>query len=69
MSGGNVTVTPTPTASDPVLAEIVRRLVAACQPERVLPFGSIARAVRGLGVPRYILVSTVSSFRRQPYLK
>ncbi len=34
-------------AHDPVLAEIVRRLVAAYQPERVYLFGSVARGEAG----------------------
>ncbi len=32
---------------DPVLAEIVRRLVAACQPERIYLFGSKSRGQSG----------------------
>lgn len=36
-----------PTADDPVLAEIVRRLVAALEPERIYPFGSLARGEGG----------------------
>jgi predicted nucleotidyltransferase len=32
---------------DPVLAEIVRRLVKACQPERIYLFGSMARGDAG----------------------
>ncbi|HZU04751.1 MAG TPA: nucleotidyltransferase domain-containing protein [Chloroflexota bacterium] len=34
-------------ARDPVLAEIVRRLVAAYQPERIYLFGSVARGEAG----------------------
>ena len=34
-------------ARDPVLAEIVRRLVKACQPERIYLFGSMARGDAG----------------------
>ena len=34
-------------ANDPVLAEIVRRLVAAFQPERIYLFGSMARGDAG----------------------
>jgi len=33
----------TPAADDPVLAELVRRLVEAYQPERIYLFGSVAR--------------------------
>lgn len=33
--------------SDPVLAEIVRRLVEAYQPERIYLFGSVARGDAG----------------------
>jgi uncharacterized protein len=38
-----------PAADDPVLAEILRRLVAAYQPERVYLFGSAARGDSGPG--------------------
>ena len=37
----------TPTADDPALAEIVRRLVEAYQPERIYLFGSVARGDAG----------------------
>lgn len=37
----------TPTASDPALAEAVRRLVDAYQPERMYLFGSVARGDAG----------------------
>ena len=37
----------TPAADDPVLAEAVRRLVAAYQPERIYLFGSVARGDAG----------------------
>lgn len=37
----------TPTARDPVLAEIVQRLVEAYQPERIYLFGSVARGDAG----------------------
>ena len=37
----------TPTASDPALAELVRRLVAVYQPERIYLFGSVARGDAG----------------------
>lgn len=36
-----------PTAEDPALAEAVRRLVAAYQPERIYLFGSVARGDAG----------------------
>jgi excisionase family DNA binding protein len=36
-----------PPGDDPVLAEIVRRLVEAYEPERVYLFGSVARGNRG----------------------
>jgi hypothetical protein len=37
----------TPTARDPALAEVVRRLVEAYQPERIYLFGSVARGDAG----------------------
>lgn len=37
----------TPTAEDPALAEVVRRLVAAYQPECIYLFGSVARGDAG----------------------
>jgi predicted nucleotidyltransferase len=37
----------TPTANDPVLTEVVRRLVKAYRPERVYAFGSVARGDAG----------------------
>ena len=40
---------PSPTAGDPVLAEIVRRLVAAYDPEAMYLFGSAARGEQGPG--------------------
>jgi excisionase family DNA binding protein len=40
-------LTPAPTRSDPVLAEILRRLVPAYEPERVYLFGSAARGDSG----------------------
>jgi len=36
-----------PTADDPALAEAVRRLIAAYEPERVYLFGSVARGDAG----------------------
>jgi predicted nucleotidyltransferase len=47
MVNENATVFVTPTASDPVLAELVRRLVEAYQPERIYLFGSVARGDAG----------------------
>lgn len=44
--GAEKAVTPEP-GSDPLLSEIVRRLVAAYQPERVYLFGSMARGDAG----------------------
>jgi predicted nucleotidyltransferase len=38
----------TPTAGDPALAEVVRRLVHAYQPERIYLFGSVARGDAGV---------------------
>ena len=38
---------PAPTASDPVLAEVVRRLVETYRPERIYLFGSVARGDSG----------------------
>src|SRR6266567_2338685 len=37
----------TPSAADPVLAEVVRRLVEAYLPERIYVFGSVARGDAG----------------------
>ena len=37
----------TPTASDPALAEVVRRLVEAYRPARIYLFGSVARGDAG----------------------
>lgn len=47
MAGENVTIFRTPTAGDPVLAEVVHRLVEAYQPERIYLFGSVARGDAG----------------------
>lgn len=47
MAGESATIFRTPTASDPVLAEVVRRLVAAYRPERIYLFGSVARGDAG----------------------
>ena len=47
MANESTTIFKTPTASDPVLAEVVRRLVEAYRPERVYLFGSVARGDAG----------------------
>ena len=56
MVNENATVFVTPTASDPALAEVVRRLVEAYQPERIYLFGSVARGDAGPDSDYYILV-------------
>ena len=47
MASENITVLRTPTAGDPVLAEVVRRLLEAYRPERIYLFGSVARGEAG----------------------
>lgn len=47
MPNKHATAFRTPTASDPVLAEVVRRLVEAYGPERIYLFGSVARGDAG----------------------
>jgi predicted nucleotidyltransferase len=47
MTNESTTIFRTPTAGDPVLAEVVRRLVEAYRPERVYLFGSVARGDAG----------------------
>lgn len=47
MASESATIFRTPTASDPALAEVVRRLVEAYQPERIYLFGSVARGDAG----------------------
>lgn len=47
MASEDATSFRTPTASGPVLAEVVRRLVEAYQPERIYLFGSVARGDAG----------------------
>ena len=47
MAVEGATIFRTPAADDPALAEAVRRLVAAYQPERVYLFGSVARGDAG----------------------
>lgn len=51
---------------DPVLAEIVRRLVAAYQPERIYLFGSKARGEEGPDSD-YDLLVVVASSDEPPY--
>ena len=47
MSTVESTIFATPTAGDPALEEIVRRLVKTYRPERVYLFGSVARGDAG----------------------
>ena len=47
MSNESTTVFRTPAANDPVLAEVVRRLVEAYRPEHIYLFGSVARGDAG----------------------
>lgn len=47
MASGDITVFKTPSADDPLLAEVVRRLVQAYRPERMYLFGSVARGDAG----------------------
>ena len=47
MAGKKTIISRAPTAGDPVLAEVVRRLVAAYEPERIYLFGSVARGDAG----------------------
>jgi predicted nucleotidyltransferase len=47
MTADRATVFRTPTADDAELAEVVRRLVEAYQPERIYLFGSVARGDAG----------------------
>jgi hypothetical protein len=42
MAAEQASIFKTPAAEDPVLAETVRRLVEAYQPERIYLFGSVA---------------------------
>ena len=57
MASENAAVFRTPTASDPALAEVVRRLVEAYRPERVYLFGSVARGDAGPNSDYDILVA------------
>ena len=47
MASERATIFRTPSAGDPVLAEVVRRLVSAYRPERIYLFGSVARGDAG----------------------
>jgi uncharacterized protein len=47
MASENNAIFRTPTASDPALAEVVRRLVEAYRPERIYLFGSVGRGDAG----------------------
>jgi predicted nucleotidyltransferase len=47
MATERATIFKTPAADDPVLAEVVHRLVDSYQPERVYLFGSVARGDAG----------------------
>jgi predicted nucleotidyltransferase len=47
MTADRATVFRTPTVGDAALAEVVRRLVQAYQPERIYLFGSVARGDAG----------------------
>lgn len=47
MATGNTPSSRVPTADDPILAEVVRRLVDAYRPERIYLFGSVARGDAG----------------------
>ena len=47
---------------DPVLGEIVRRLVDDCQPERIYPFGSRARGNAGADSDYDIMVGSLRRF-------
>jgi predicted nucleotidyltransferase len=47
MSGETATIWKAPSAEDPILSEIVRRLVSVYRPERVYLFGSTARGEAG----------------------
>lgn len=47
MANQSTAVFRTPTASDPALVEVVRRLVEAYRPERIYLFGSVARGDAG----------------------
>jgi predicted nucleotidyltransferase len=47
MATDRATIFKPPSAHDPLLAEVVRRLVEAYQPERIYLFGSVARGDAG----------------------
>jgi uncharacterized protein len=56
MAGERVTSFKAPSAEDPALAEIVRRLVDTYQPERIYLFGSVARGDAGVDSDYDLLV-------------
>jgi predicted nucleotidyltransferase len=56
MASENATIFRTPTASDPALVEVVRRLVEAYRPVRIYLFGSVARGDAGPNSDYDILV-------------
>jgi uncharacterized protein len=56
MGHESTTLFRTPTASDPVLAEVVRRLVEAYRPQYIYLFGSVARGDAGLDSDYDIMV-------------
>lgn len=47
MAADHATTLKVPRSNDPILAEIVRRLVEAYSPERIYLFGSVARGESG----------------------
>ncbi len=47
MTSEKAGISKTPKANDPILAEVVRRLVEAYKPERIYLFGSVARGDAG----------------------
>jgi len=55
----------TPTAQDPVLAEIVRRLVEVYQPRQIYLFGSVARGDAGPDSDYDIMVVVPDGVPRQ----
>ncbi len=56
MASESATFFKTPSADDPALTEVVRRLVAAYHPERIYLFGSVARGEAGPNSDYDILV-------------
>jgi uncharacterized protein len=71
MADEHASVFPTPTASDPVLAEIVRRLVEGYRPECIYLFGSTARGDAGPDSDYDLLIvvpENVAASRKSPDL-